>query len=74
MREPMIGTWILPEIDTVRCDGCGECVEACHAKAVSLVDNRAAVTVPEVCDYCADCEAVCPVRIIRCPFEIVGIS
>jgi ferredoxin len=23
------------------------------------------------CDYCTECEAVCPVAAIACPFEVV---
>jgi MinD superfamily P-loop ATPase len=63
-------TWALPEIDEETCDGCGDCVEACHASAVSIVGGRAAVTQPGACDYCTDCEAACPAEAIRCPFEI----
>ena len=64
-------TWALPEIDEGACDGCGECVEVCHASAVSIMDGKVSVIRPEACDYCTDCEAVCPVGAIRCPFEIV---
>ena len=63
--------WALPEIDGERCDGCGECVEVCHAGAVAIVDGKAAIARPAACDYCTDCEAACPVDAIRCPFEIV---
>ena len=63
--------WALPEIDEAICDGCGDCVAACHAGAVSIVGGKAAVAQPEVCDYCTDCEAACPLEAIHCPFEIV---
>lgn len=64
-------TWALPVIDEEACDGRGECVEACHAGAISIVEGKAAVTQPEACDYCTDCEAACPAEAIHCPFEIV---
>lgn len=61
----------LPFIDESRCDGCGDCVAACHVQAVELVGGKARITRPDVCDFCTDCEAVCPVGAIRCEFEIV---
>ncbi|HEY7676393.1 MAG TPA: 4Fe-4S dicluster domain-containing protein [Candidatus Methylomirabilis sp.] len=63
--------WALPEFDDETCDGCGECADACHAGAISIVEGKAAVTQPVACDYCTDCEAVCRVGAVHCPFEIV---
>lgn len=67
----MGAAWALPEIDAERCDGCGDCVEACPQGALALEDGKAVMARPADCDYCADCEAVCPPDAIRCPFEIV---
>ena len=61
----------LPAIDDERCDGCGDCVAACHVQAVELVGGKARIARPNVCDFCTDCEAACPVGAIRCEFEIV---
>lgn len=61
----------VPIIDASLCDGCGACVDACHALAVELVNGKAVVVRPEDCDYCTDCESLCPKRAIRCPLEIV---
>jgi MinD superfamily P-loop ATPase len=61
----------LPEVNSDRCDGCGECVAVCHADALAVVSGTAAIRRPAACDYCTDCEVVCPVGAIRCPFEVV---
>lgn len=42
-----------------RCTGCGTCIEACPANAVSIVDNAARVD-RERCTVCGACVDVCP--------------
>ena len=42
------------------CNHCGDCVPACHADALSLVDGRIAYD-PIACDHCDDCLAACPI-------------
>jgi len=42
------------------CNHCGDCVPACHADALSLVDGRIAYD-PVACDHCDDCLEVCPI-------------
>ncbi|MFX0196013.1 MAG: 4Fe-4S binding protein, partial [Candidatus Hodarchaeota archaeon] len=41
-----------------RCVGCGDCVDVCPYKAISLVDNKAEI-VEAVCKGCGCCVAVC---------------
>ncbi len=36
-----------------------------------MVGNVAVVSLPERCDYCTDCETVCPEGAIACPFELI---
>lgn len=43
------------------CNHCGDCVPACHADALSLVDGRI-VFDPLTCDQCDDCLEVCPIN------------
>lgn len=43
------------------CNHCGDCVPACHADALSLVDGRT-VFDPLTCDQCDDCLEVCPIN------------
>lgn len=49
-------------IDRDKCDGCGECVDACPATILSLQDDgKADVTgEPEDCMGCETCVAICP--------------
>ena len=42
------------------CTHCGDCIPACHADALSLVDGRIAFD-PLACDQCDDCLEVCPI-------------
>lgn len=64
----------LPEIDSAKCLGCGECAEWCPSGAVRVVEGKARVVNPEACSYCTECEAICPSGAIRCPFEIVLVK
>lgn len=61
----------IPEINLLKCDGCGDCVELCPSGVVALVNDKATIVKPEDCSYCTDCEIFCPTGAIRCSFEIV---
>jgi NAD-dependent dihydropyrimidine dehydrogenase PreA subunit len=61
----------VPEIDPVKCTGCGECVEQCPTEAVELLEGKAVILRPDDCCYCTNCESICPEEAIRCPFEII---
>lgn len=63
-------TLALPRIDRGTCTGCGDCVDVCHASALALKDLKAVTVNPGDCDYCTECEAVCPVLAITCPFVV----
>jgi len=60
----------MPTIDVQKCDGCGLCVSVCHCNALAVVNNIITI-VETVCDWCTDCELVCPTGAISCPFEII---
>jgi 2-oxoglutarate ferredoxin oxidoreductase subunit delta len=62
---------VLPRINIGKCTGCGDCVESCHTAVLSLRGLKAVILRPEDCDYCTECEAVCSVGAIACPFEVV---
>ena len=42
------------------CDGCGLCVEACHERAIGIVDGKAALLREDYCDGLGDCLPACP--------------
>ncbi len=67
----MDATLILPKIDREVCTGCGDCVEVCHVNALGIHELKAVIVSAGDCDYCTDCEAVCSVFAISCPFEVV---
>lgn len=55
----------LPDVNGSRCDGCGTCVSACPAKAISLAGPEAAAGPGLVfnldrCIFCGQCAEVCP--------------
>jgi MinD superfamily P-loop ATPase len=61
----------MPVIDTQKCNGCGLCVGVCLCNALAIIDNVITISETVECDWCTDCEAVCPTGAIRCPFEII---
>lgn len=66
-----MSTWVVPEIDLDKCNGCGDCMEYCPSNAVDIIGNKAAVVRPDNCGFCTECETICPVKAIHCRFEIV---
>lgn len=47
-------------IDDELCDGCGECVTACHESAIEIVDGKARLVSDRYCDGLGDCLGECP--------------
>ncbi|MFQ6122918.1 MAG: ATP-binding protein [Dehalococcoidales bacterium] len=61
----------MPLVDPEKCNGCGLCISVCSCNALVLVDNIITVIETKQCDWCTQCEAICPTAAISCPFEIV---
>lgn len=53
------------EIDQKKCNGCGLCVNACHEKAIQLIDGKATLTRNDYCDGLGDCLPNCPMDAIH---------
>ncbi len=47
-------------IDHEKCDGCGDCVPACHEGAIAVVDGKARLIGDRYCDGLGDCLGECP--------------
>jgi len=47
-------------IDGTKCDGCGQCVAACHEGAIQLIDGKAKLVRDDYCDGLGDCVGECP--------------
>ena len=47
-------------IDEEKCDGCGQCVDACHEGAIRIVDGKARLVSDSYCDGLGDCIGECP--------------
>ena len=62
---------LLPRIDLERCDGCSWCVLVCPTGALSLVEGKAALTQPDLCEYDGACEEVCPNDALALPYQVV---
>jgi ferredoxin len=48
------------EIDQAKCDGCGQCVDACHEGAIAMVDGKARLVSDVYCDGLGACLGECP--------------
>ena len=52
-------------IDEEKCDGCGQCVPACHEGAISIVNGKARLRAEQLCDGLGACLGHCPQGAIR---------
>lgn len=53
-----------PEVDTDRCNGCGQCGEICQFSAILAMGGQV-LTFPELCHGCGGCWSVCPTGAVR---------
>lgn len=59
------------DIDLTKCNGCGWCASVCGCGALNFVGGRIEIVETEVCDWCIQCELVCPTGALTCRFEII---
>ncbi|MDX9715301.1 MAG: ATP-binding protein [Dissulfurispiraceae bacterium] len=50
---------LVPEVDEVRCDGCGECGRFCEFSAIVSFGSKP-IVFSEMCHGCGGCAKVCP--------------
>lgn len=53
------------EINQDKCNGCGQCVSACHEGAIQMVNGKAKLVSDVYCDGLGACIGNCPVDAIR---------
>lgn len=46
-------------VDQEKCNGCGDCVEACPLDAIAMQEGKSAID-PETCGDCGACIDACP--------------
>jgi NAD-dependent dihydropyrimidine dehydrogenase PreA subunit len=46
-------------VDKEKCDGCGECIDACPGQVYELLADKAEVVNMDECHGCHTCESVC---------------
>jgi len=71
LEERSVVQTYLPEINSMLCTGCGECLAACAPHALALVDGKAVLARPDLCEYEGGCEPACPEGAIVLPYLIV---
>ena len=60
-----------PRFDQEKCNGCRLCVSVCMHGGFVLKENSVEMNTGADCDWCQDCELVCPTGAISFPFEVV---
>ncbi len=60
----------LPQINPMRCIGCGDCIAQCPSNALGWHGKKASLMHPDRCTYCATCEDLCPNSAIEVPYLI----
>ncbi|MGI6575246.1 MAG: 4Fe-4S binding protein [bacterium] len=53
------------KIHADKCNGCGLCAEACHERAIEIVDGKAKLVSDIYCDGLGDCLPACPANAIE---------
>lgn len=56
----------IEKIDTIRCNGCKSCVDACRLDVIRFDESEKLpyIAYPEDCDHCFTCEIICPLDCI----------
>ncbi|MCD4843551.1 MAG: 4Fe-4S binding protein [Methanosarcinales archaeon] len=52
-------------INEEKCTGCGECVQVCRSRSLTIRNNVCYPSRPDDCKLCMLCKAVCPQKAIE---------
>jgi len=63
----------VPEVDTKKCDGCGECGRLCQYSAIICLKDTV-MTFEQLCHSCGGCMAICPQAAIKEKQRKIGIA
>jgi len=50
---------MIPEVDVMKCTGCGICLRACPVTIIGLVNGKASI-LRDLCEECGICAFSCP--------------
>ena len=64
----------LPSFDQEKFNGCLLCISVCQKGGIALSGDSIVVNAKADCDYCQQCELVCPTGAISFPFDVVEES
>ena len=59
---------VSPKVKRKKCEGCGECVNYCPYKAISLIDEKAKID-RKKCVGCGECIIICPNQAIQIQWD-----
>ena len=63
---------LVPKVDEVKCDGCGDCGKACRFNAIAVVKGKVLIF-PEICHHCGACVIACPQKAITEVEKEIGV-
>ncbi|HUV52869.1 MAG TPA: ATP-binding protein [Dehalococcoidia bacterium] len=63
---------LVPRVDKIGCNYCGECAKVCVYKAIAVVKDIVLVF-PELCHGCGACSYLCPQKVISEEGREIGI-
>ena len=50
---------MIPEVDIMKCNGCGICTRACPVSIIGLIGKKASI-MRDLCEECGICAFSCP--------------
>jgi len=62
----------VPQVDTDKCTGCGECGRICQYSAIVHITGNNVLTFEQLCHSCGGCIRICPVGAIKPRLLAIG--